>query len=624
MKTFWFLITATAAILLHPVATQTPQPGATAASLITHSDIRDAILTLVGAVREQTGKLERHELRERQLGDALTRSLRDLDTRTRGQDKNLENLAVLMARTDERLRKMEEMIIQRDERERIQLQKITDNTVAIRNGIESGRSASTTSGGPTPGASSAGDLSEILKQLTRTRKKVESVEESLQNRLSVVANEVKIVGEKYETRSERLESLQLTTMENLGKAQAGDAEKLRAASVNLVATEGKWRQFFSDAQNLVNQFGVGVNRISDHASRMKNDTSAILVGIEKLETTLENAGSSSGSQGNPESLVSAIQVHLKPTLDAVHSLVNNSYQSQIKLDENFREGWESLSRGIDKGVMNVTDVFQTRLDAFENKMIESQKLIQDQVEESGNMAETLADRVDKSYASLAKEINGLQKVEQVLLDTADGVLDTKRRLEFAVQQILLELGDSIRRQTGDLNSTLARKVDDVTFSVIKDQSTALTNMTSKLENELGQVWRQIGVLYQSASQSQELLQRVEQQTAQHVGGSLQALSSMDKRVGQVTERVNEVDDHLNYLLGRLSLVVQEFNQVRGGLGEALESLRSGLAVTGQQPSTTAGKSSSPPYDVSSGPAPNQEDVTVITRKENINNDSDEN
>ena len=105
------------------------------------------------------------------------------------------------------------------------------------------------------------------------------------------------------------------------------------------------------------------------------------------------------------------------------------------------------------------------------------------------MAETLADRVDKSYASIAKEINGLQKVEQVLLDTADGVLDTKRRLEFAVQQILLELGDSIRRQTGDLNSTLARKVDDVTFSVIANQSTALTNMTTKLESELGQVKR---------------------------------------------------------------------------------------------------------------------------------------
>jgi len=77
-----------------------------------HADIRDAILTLVGAVREQTGKLERHELRERQLGDALTRSLGQIDSRARGQDKNLENLAILMARIDERLRKMEEMVIQ--------------------------------------------------------------------------------------------------------------------------------------------------------------------------------------------------------------------------------------------------------------------------------------------------------------------------------------------------------------------------------------------------------------------------------------------------------------------------------------------------------------------------------
>ena len=153
--------------------------------------------------------------------------------------------------------------------------------------MDSGRSnGPISSSGPAP-VLSANDGNEVMKQLRRTHKKVETMEEALQNRLSVVANEVsdlsnnfvieaarlfgnsfkvKIVGEKYETRSERLESLQLTTMENLGKAQAGDAEKLRAASVNLVATEGKWRQFFNDAQNLVNQFGTGVNRISEHVN----------------------------------------------------------------------------------------------------------------------------------------------------------------------------------------------------------------------------------------------------------------------------------------------------------------------------------------------------------------------
>ena len=83
----------------------------------------------------------------------------------------------------------------------------------------------------------------------------------------------------------------------------------------------------------------------------------------------------------------------------------------------------------------------------------------------------------------------------------------------------------------------------------------------------------------------------------------------------MTERVNEVDDHLNYLLGRLSLVVQEFNQVRGGLGEALESLRSGLAVTQGQNQKT------PPYDVSDGKA--DADVSVIERKESLKSDEEE-
>ena len=43
--------------------------------------------------QERRQILNRHE-QERQLGDALTRALREIETRTRGQDKNLENLAI--------------------------------------------------------------------------------------------------------------------------------------------------------------------------------------------------------------------------------------------------------------------------------------------------------------------------------------------------------------------------------------------------------------------------------------------------------------------------------------------------------------------------------------------------
>jgi hypothetical protein len=44
----------------------------------------------------------------------------------------------------------------------------------------------------------------------------------------------------------------------------------------------------------------------------------------------------------------------------------------------------------------------------------------------------------------------------------------------------------------------------------------------------------------------------------------------------VTDRINEVDSNLNYLMGRLSLVTQQFNQIRTGLGDVLDNIRSGF------------------------------------------------
>lgn len=42
--------------------------------------------------------------------------------------------------------------------------------------------------------------------------------------------------------------------------------------------------------------------------------------------------------------------------------------------------------------------------------------------------------------------------------------------------------------------------------------------------------------------------------------------------------MSEVDENLNYLLGRLSLVTQEFNQIKTGLGTALDNIRSSFQV----------------------------------------------
>lgn len=46
--------------------------------------------------------------------------------------------------------------------------------------------------------------------------------------------------------------------------------------------------------------------------------------------------------------------------------------------------------------------------------------------------------------------------------------------------------------------------------------------------------------------------------------------------------MGEVDENLNYLLGRLSLVTQEFNQIKKGLGHALDEIRESFLAVQQK------------------------------------------
>merc|ERR1719260_405346 len=182
------------------------------------------------------------------------------------------------------------------------------------------------------------------------------------------------------------------------------------------------------------------------------------------------------------------------------------------------------------------------LESTETNILSASKELKDIVVESGSMAESLFERVDTGYKELEDEIKGLANVEKVLLDTADSVMDTKRKIEFGVQPILF------------------------------NQTEALTELTSKVEKDIGQVWRQMGIMYGQLSNSIGILEKVKSQTEEFTDKSNKNLGSMDNQVEGLTDRMTEVDDNLNYMLGQLSLVVSEFNQVKTGLGEAMEGI----------------------------------------------------
>jgi hypothetical protein len=87
-----------------------------------NEDIRDAILQVVNVVRATEDKLERHEYRERVLGENLKKGLISIDKRI----KLLEPFKGTINRLDQRLAAVETILMQKDERERIQLQKTFD------------------------------------------------------------------------------------------------------------------------------------------------------------------------------------------------------------------------------------------------------------------------------------------------------------------------------------------------------------------------------------------------------------------------------------------------------------------------------------------------------------------
>lgn len=110
----------------------------------------------------------------------------------------------------------------------------------------------------------------------------------------------------------------------------------------------------------------------------------------------------------------------------------------------------------------------------------------------------------------------------------------------------------------------------------------MANISAKIETEISQVWRQIGIMYQEISSSKQALDKLQQQTEIYVNGTITTMDSMQGKVTLITGRMAEVDDNLNYLLGRLSLVTQEFGQIKTGLSSALESIRNSFKAVQEQ------------------------------------------
>lgn len=183
---------------------------------------------------------------------------------------------------------------------------------------------------------------------------------------------------------------------------------------------------FEIKQSLQNAGGSGgvekkIDNISTFLLRMNNKIEALSRGGGGGRTAiLETLAQESYD------IISLLPTYIDNTRKAVYN-VGNDTKTMFK-------GVEAIL-GDDEEVGGKKSLRNTIVDTEKNIMDATNNL-KDIIVESGSMAETLFERVDEGYNKLEDEIKGLANVEQVLLDTADSVMDTKRKIEFGVQQII--------------------------------------------------------------------------------------------------------------------------------------------------------------------------------------------
>ncbi|VEN52352.1 unnamed protein product [Callosobruchus maculatus] len=502
---------------------------------VTNEDIRLAILQIVNVVRSTDDKLERHEYRDRAVGEQLKKGMINIDKRI----KLLDPLKGTVSRLDERLAAVETFLMQRDEKKQAQTQKMYEAVLDIQKNLpemldQLKNEIIAQIGSHQPPAQimepqmSKKDFERVEKEVLGKIDRVTSTIDKMETELNKMRDDNKHLNDINNKSNENLEKV---------KRQLDMSEQLLSRYENRLAEFNKVPELnqgnFKEQDAWKDNFMKALDSQKSYVNDVLNDLRTIQAKVDRLPQKQD------------------LDTAQNTTMEKLEEIKEQSQYTPAQTAQLLLSPIEGL-----RGEIN-----QTGEDT------------NDKINHLSEIAANLAEGFSTNYEKIRKEIQGLGRMEQVVVQTADNVMDTKRRVEYGVHQILAEIARQMKEGAKDINQGISDRFDTFEFSILDEESGALANLTSKIGEDIHQVWRQIGIMHQQMSQSSDTLTKLQNQTDQYVNGSLNVMDNMKGKVGQITGRMKEVDENLNYLLSRLSLVTHEFNQIKTGLGKALDQIR---------------------------------------------------
>lgn len=560
------------------------------------------MLTLVSSYNTLENNLERHEIRERALGEVIKKGLQTLH---KGQ-RIFEPMRGTFSRLDERISQMETLLMARDTelkdqqadtrsalrqtldwqaardaREAADRQKSDERFEQLLQAVNAVAAAAAATPPPAPATTPkpASDNSDDDDDVEDVGKKVDDLAESVKRLRQEVA-------EMMADRSHADDAI---------KALIGQAERLVGAQVasseDVVAKlDEKLTSFYVTASATSTTTAAPVVTTAASQPRSTDWENSVQTALATIETGLRSLQADATKKQQPlfdrEFIAGLANETLAAITDMRIEVLTASDKSFAKTAMRIKEATSTLDEAIAEAVRTIGEqAGQTVTPAAVTP-----------VSTAAAAVEQLNEAVLHSYTELRADLAGLRQLEKLALETGDNVLAVKRGMEYNVHAITAEIGELIRGQGATIDASLIEHFEQMNGTIQANHNGALANLTAKIETEISQVWRQIGIMFHMVQSTETSLNKLQEQTEIYVNGTSAVMdgmggkvcgtrdgfpysditnfSSILAKVSQITERMAEVDSNLNYLLGRLSLVTQEFNQIKTGLGSALDDIKS--------------------------------------------------
>ncbi|KAJ8712464.1 hypothetical protein PYW07_005306 [Mythimna separata] len=491
----------------------------------THEDIREAMLSLVHMIRMSEDKLERHEFREKALGETVKKMLSGLDKKHRA----LEPLKGMISRLDERLSNVETILLQKEEREKTSQAKINDALENIQKALVALKPA------PAPPADLDNNLS--------------ATDDALQRRLDATDSKIDAVKKEIKSLKSSL-----------------SPESLRSMCLDVASDMNPFEKHITEAEKLLNKYELKLNEYN---------------GTTKVQTDFVPLNEVSLADEAWHSKMSEVMERQEIEVKKIQRLLSDAesmWKDLARQSDLFRftnQTIEAVNKATETVLGNnemAVSKIVVKLREMGDRLVATNEDVQRSLTQSNTMTEHAYSDISRSYETLRAEVQLLSKSEQVILETADNVIATKKRFEYGVHQILMEVGELIKGQHKNMNRTVSGKLDHIETEITNNQTIGLNALGAKIESEMSQVWRQIGIMHQQIMMTSQALNKLSASSEDYVNASTSTMDKVKKEVTNITTRIVELQNNVNFVVGEMSVASQEFRQMAAGLTKTLDKV----------------------------------------------------